>query len=72
MRTNGMRVRLRIGSRRPSGAQTIVLWIICRATRLALTLVFRQAMRTRRDLDHATPASRRHGPLVAKAAWAAF
>jgi len=50
----------------------IVLWIICRATRLALTAVFRQAMRIRRD---SIMPSRLRGVTVrwpAKAAWAAF
>jgi hypothetical protein len=31
------------------GGAAIVLWIICKATRVALTAVFRQAMRTGGD-----------------------
>ena len=49
-----------------------MLWIICSATRLALTAVFRQAMRIRRD---SIMPSRLRGVTVrwpAKAAWAAF
>ena len=44
-----MRVILRSVSRSSSGAQTIVLWIICRATRRAATAVLRQALSTRSD-----------------------
>src|SRR5438477_11857206 len=44
-----MRVILRSVSRSSSGAQTMVLWIICSATRRAATAVLRQAFSTRRD-----------------------
>src|SRR3954466_6399194 len=67
-----MRVMLRKTSRNPSGAQTIVFWINCRATRLAATAVFRHAAKTRSD---STMPSRLRGVAVrwpAKAAWAAF
>ena len=67
-----MRVILRSVSRRSSGAQTMVLWIICSATRRAATAVLRQAFSTRRD---STIPSRLLGVMVrrpAKAACAAF
>src|SRR5215212_3634038 len=67
-----MRVILRSWSRRSSGAQTTVLWIICSATRRAATAVFRHAFRTRRD---SIMPSRLLGVTVrlpVKAAWAAF
>jgi hypothetical protein len=59
-----------IDSRSPSGAQTMVFWSNCSATRLADTAVFRQAIRTRSDsimpsrLRGVTVASlqRRHRP----------
>ena len=50
VRTSWIWVRLRNWSRRPSGAQTIVVWIICRATRLALTAVFRRSGSRQRQL----------------------
>jgi hypothetical protein len=50
VRTSCIRVRLRNWSRRPSGAQTIVFWIICRGTRLALTAVFRRGGSRQRQL----------------------
>lgn len=49
VRMSCMRVMLRRRSRNSSGAQTIVFWVICMATRLAATAVFRHADRTRRD-----------------------
>jgi hypothetical protein len=61
-----------IDSRSPSGAQTMVFWSNCSATRLADTAVFRQAIRTRSD---SIMPSRLRGVTVrwpAKAAWAAF
>src|SRR5256885_10782751 len=67
-----MRVILRSVSRSSSGAQTMVLWIICSATRRAATAVLRQAFSTRRD---STIPSRLLGVTVrrpAKAACAAF
>ena len=48
--TSCRRVRLRNWSRRPSRRQTIVFWVICRATRLALTAVFRRIGSRQRQL----------------------
>ncbi len=59
--TNCIRVMSRKTSRNPSGAQTIVFWIICRATRRAATTVLRHALRTRRDAK-ALSKNRRGGP----------
>lgn len=47
MRTSCIRVKVRNWSRSPSGAATIVLWIICGAIRRAVTAVLRQATNTR-------------------------
>jgi hypothetical protein len=60
-----MRVMLRKWSRSPSGAQTIVFWIICRATRRAATAVFRQATASDgQRFDHAVVAPRGDGSLA--------
>jgi hypothetical protein len=69
--TSCIRVILRSVSRSSSGAQTMVLWIICRATRRAAAAVSRQALSTR---SASIIPSRLFGVTVrlpAKAAWAA-
>jgi hypothetical protein len=58
-----MRVMLGKWSRSPSGAQTIVFWIICRATRRAATAAFRHATDGQR-FDHAVVAPRGDGSLA--------
>ena len=67
-----MRVILRSSSRNSSGAQTIVFWIICRATRRAATAVLRQALSTRRDSIMPLRLLGVTVRLPANAAWAAF
>ena len=72
VRMSCMRVILRNSSRNSSGAQTIVFWIICRATRRAATAVLRQALSTRRDSIMPLRLLGVTVRLPANAAWAAF